>query len=204
MDWFIEFLETNFSNCVWLAVLIVAMLPTIESKIAIPLAMNSDIWGINALSPFSAFVIATIGSILPSLLIIFVIRKLKSKTAGFVTSKFLQKYKNKTNIVTNKNSHLKQYLTLATFVSVPIPLTGVWTGSLIAGLSNLNIKYCFFAISFGAIISSAIVTILCIKFSNSITTILIASILVIVIFLFGDLLYSYIKEILIKRKKKSI
>lgn len=201
MDWFIDFLQNNFSNYVWLAILIVSMIPTLESKIAIPLAMNSAIWAKNCLSPIATFFITSIGSILPCIFIILIIRKLKSKTTGFVTSKFFQKYTLKSQTVVSKSSNLKKYITLACFVAVPLPLTGVWTGSLIAGLTNLNIKYCFIAISIGAFISAGVVTLLCTVFSNSISYILMISILLIILFLFADLLISYIKSIKLKHKK---
>lgn len=195
MDWFINFLQNNFSNCVWLAILLISMVPTIESKIAIPLAMNEAIWGTNVLSPLTTFFISSIGSIIPCIFIIIIVRKLKSKTTGFVTNKFFQKYTLKSQTVNSRNSTLKKYITLTSFVAIPIPLTGVWTGSLIAGLTNLNIKNCIISISIGAIISAGIVTILCLTFLNSITYILIISLAIIILFLFGDLLSSYIKSI---------
>lgn len=202
MDWFINFLQDNFSSCVWLAILLVAMIPTLESKIAIPLAMNSAIWADNCLSPISTFFIAAIGSIVPSIFIILIIRKLKSKTTGFITSKFFQKYSSKSQKVILQSSDLKKYITLACFVAVPLPLTGVWTGSLITGLTNLNIKYSLIAISIGAFISAAVVTLLCTVFSNSISYILMISILLIILFLFADLIIGYLKDIKVKHRKK--
>ena len=194
MDFIIDFFSDHFSNCVWLAVLLISMCPTLESKISIPLAMNSTIWGSNSLSPILAFLISFIGSIIPYYIIVLIIRKIKSKTTGFVTSRFLQKYNSKSIRVNNQKSNFKKYLALTAFVAVPLPLTGVWTGSLIAGLTNLNIHYAFIAISIGAFISSLTITILCTIFSNSITYILMFSLLIIIIFLFIDLLLSFTKS----------
>ena len=194
MDCVIEFLSENFQNCIWLAVVLVAMCPTLESKIAIPLAMNTSIWGINALNPVTSFLLASLGTLIPSYLIMFFARKLKHKTTGFVSSKFLQKYTIRGAGIENKNSKLKQYLALAGFVAVPLPLTGVWTGSLIAGLTNLNLNYSFLAISVGSLISSGAVTILCTIFTNSISYIFMISLIIVIAFLFIDLFISLFKR----------
>lgn len=194
MDFIIDFFANNFENCVWLAVLIIAICPTLESKIAIPFAMNSAIWASNALSPFTAWLIAFIGSVLPSYLIMLVTRKIKSKTSGFITSRFLQKYSVKGSMIESKKSNFKKYLALTGFVAIPVPFTGVWTGSLIAGLSNLNINYSFLSIAIGSAISAASITIICNLFSNSISYILMISLLIIIVFLFIDLFMCMFKR----------
>ena len=43
MDNFLDLISVNFQDCVWLAVMLMAMIPTIESKIAIPFGMNTEI-----------------------------------------------------------------------------------------------------------------------------------------------------------------
>ena len=70
MDNFLDLISVNFQDCVWLAVMLMAMIPTIESKIAIPFGMNTEIWGTDALSGFESFLFAFLGSILPSFIII--------------------------------------------------------------------------------------------------------------------------------------
>jgi len=54
MNFLVDFFSNNFENCIWLAIILIAICPTLESKIAIPLAMNTDIWGNNALPPAAA------------------------------------------------------------------------------------------------------------------------------------------------------
>lgn len=65
MDFILDFFSSNFYNCVWLAVILIAICPTLESKIAIPFAMNTAIWGTHALTPFAAFILSFLGSLLP-------------------------------------------------------------------------------------------------------------------------------------------
>ena len=194
MDFVIDFFTDNFQNCIWLVAILIAMCPTLESKIAIPLAMNSSIWGDSALPPFLSFLLAFLGSIIPSYLIMFVARKLKSKTTGFISSKLFHKYTIKGSSIESNQSEIKKYLALAGFVAVPLPLTGVWTGSLIAGLSNLNLNYSFLVITFGSAISAGAITLLCSIFTNSISYIFIISLIIVITFLFVDLLLSMLKR----------
>lgn len=193
MDFLIDFFSNNFSGCVWLITILVSMCPTLESKIAIPLALNTSIWGSSALSPWLVLLLSFIGSILPYYIIVFIIRKIKSKTTGFFTNKFLQKYMLRSQNLQKQNSSFKKYLLLTAFVSVPLPLTGVWTGSLITGLSNLNIHYAFLSVAVGAFISSASITLLCTIFDNSIPFIFMISLFIIILFMAIELVLSLIK-----------
>ncbi len=195
MNFITDFFANNFENCIWLATILIAMCPALESKVAIPLAMNTAIWGNNAMSPFPTFLLAFVGSIIPSYFIMIILRKIKRKSAGFISSSFFNKYSNKSTIIDNNTSQLKKYLALAGFVAVPIPLTGVWTGSLIAGLSNLNLNYSFLSICIGGAISAGVITLLCsIFFSNSISYIFIFTLIIIIVFLFIDLIMSISKR----------
>ncbi len=185
-----DFISNNFENCVWLAIIIVSMIPTLESKIAVPLAMNKDIWGESAFSPILAMLIAFAGSLIPSLLIMFISRRLKKRATGFITSKYIQKGQQ----ITEEESNFKKYLLLTGFVAVPFPLTGVWSGSLIAGLTDLDIKWSFLSIAIGSLISSGAITLLCCLFSTSITYILIISLIIIIAFLLVDFFLSFFKR----------
>lgn len=187
MEFFIDFLKNNFSQCMYIAIILVAMCPMLESKIAIPLAMNGAIWGNQAMSPITSFLLSVFANMLPCLLILIIVRKLKQKTTGFVSNKLIAKYGTKSNSLDRKYNNFQKYLALTAFLAVPLPLTGVWSGSIIAGLTNMKIKYAFLSIFIGNIISAGVVTLICLIFKNSISYILIFSILIIIIFLFIDL-----------------
>ncbi len=195
MDSFVCFLQNHFINLVWLITILIAMCPMLESKIAIPLAINTSIWGSNALSPINAFLFSLLGNILPCYFILLIVKKLKNKTTGFFSSNFVNRYLKKSQKINIKNSLLKKYLSLSCFVAIPLPLTGVWSGSIIGGLTNLNVNYCFLSILIGSIISSLSIIILTIFFSNTILYIFMISILIIIFFLFLDLLISCIKKV---------
>jgi uncharacterized membrane protein len=47
---------------------------------------------------------------------------------------------------------------LALFVAIPLPITGAWTGSLLAVLLGLKFKYAMLSIFVGVLIAGIIVT----------------------------------------------
>ncbi len=200
----IDFFVDNFSSCVFLAVILMALIPTIESKIAIPFGLSYAIWGEATLSPVVAFLCAYVGSMIPCIFIIIIIRKLKNKTSGFVCDKFLSKaenrYSKRLEKLSSKSKTFYKLSTLALFVAVPLPLTGVYTGSLIAGLSNLKIYQAFIAIAVGEFISCLAITLLCVLFEDSTFLILISSLIILAIFIIFDLIFMLVKN---KRKLKT-
>ena len=190
----IDFLSNTFSENVWIIVIIVAMIPTLESKIAIPLAINKVIWGSNVLGIFPAFLLAYIGSIIPCYFILLIFRKIKNKSSLVFVNKYLTKYISKSYSVSNKDTNIKKCLSLMCFVAIPLPLTGVWSGSIVAGLSNLNLGYCFLLIAFGALISAGVTSLFCTLFTNSVVSILMISLIIVIVFLFIDILIELFKK----------
>lgn len=53
------------------------------------------------------------------------------------------------------------WIGLALFVGVPLPVTGAWTGSVMAYLMGIEYKRALLAILLGAIIAGVIVTLFC-------------------------------------------
>lgn len=178
-----EFIENIFSTIfgsnVVLATILIAMVPVIELKGAIPFSMAVDIWGANALSFLPAFLCGVLGSslIVPILALLYlpIIRWLK-KTKLF--RRFAIKIENRLNRKkenidkkideNDKNLDIQQtqlenkaelkvesettngskqkfnkgfwvkFFSVFIFVSIPLPLTGVWTGTCLAVVLGLN------------------------------------------------------------------
>jgi len=187
----LDFFADNFSNCVWLAVLIVSLIPTLESKIAIPFGMSTQIFGKSALSPLAACLIGMIGSLLPAIFIILLTRKIKWRTTGVVADKFINlansKVKKHFEKFSAKTTVLKKCIYLAGFVAIPLPLTGVYTGSLIAGLSNLKVWQGFLAIVIGEVFACVGMTLICALFDNSAFYIFMMALIFVAIFMFVNL-----------------
>lgn len=194
MENILDFFTNNFSSCIWLAVILLAMIPTLESKIAIPFAMNPSLWGGAALPAWQAFLFAFIGSVLPSVFIMLLARKIKTHTTGFISSYLSNRYSIKSALIEKQTSSLKKYLSLCGFVALPLPLTGVWAGSFVAGLTNLSLKKSLLSILFGACISCGIITLLCVYLENSIGYILLISLLLVIIFIGTDFVLSLISK----------
>ena len=188
----VDFFADNFSNCVIVAVLLLAMFPMLESKAAIPFALSVAIWGDQVLSPVVAFFVAFLGSMLPAILVILLSRFIKNRTSGFVHDRLLSglqnKYKNKIDKLNFQNTTFKKCLTLCTFVAIPLPLTGAYTGSLVAGMTNLKLWQCFLSVFIGELISCAVVLLLCLVFENSVLYIFLLSLALVAIFIVINLL----------------
>jgi len=152
----LEFLAKLFAKHPDLAIFFVSLLPTIESRTAIPFGLSKQIWAGQMLSPIWVGLISFFGSMLPAFFVIIFARWLKNKASGFVFDKFRQ-----------KENAFKKCLFLVGFVALPLPLTGVYTGCLIAGFLKLKIWQCFVSVLVGEIISCVCLTILCAVFDNS-------------------------------------
>lgn len=134
------------------------MLPIFEVRGGIPFALTL---GVNPIQAFAICVIANI--IVIPILFLFLdfihILLLKWNFYNRTFEKFLNRIqKRKENV--EKNYETYGILALCIFVAIPFPLTGAWTGVLIAWLLKLKRWRSFFAISLGIIISATIVELL--------------------------------------------
>lgn len=190
----LDFFCENFSSYVWLAVVIVAMIPTIESKVAIPFGMAMQIWQENALNPFLSALCACVGSMVPVIFVIMLARYIKRKTSGFVYEKIFlklkEKYKKNSQTLSKQTSTLKKCLLLAFFVAVPLPLTGAYSGALVAGFVDIPIWKSFLSILCGEIVSCAIVLLICLVFEDSAFYIFLISFFMIVVFLLANGIFT--------------
>lgn len=137
-----------------ITVLLTAALPIIELRGAIPVGVSLG------MSAAHAFLISFIGSMLPVPIIIFGIRpifKALKKTKLFRS--FVDRLTERTML---KSDGIKRYgfWGLLVFVAIPIPGTGVWTGTLAAVLLDLRFKTAFPAILIGNFIAGTVVMML--------------------------------------------
>ena len=143
----------------FLEVFLVSAVPVIEQRGAIPLGIL-----VYKLDPLIVFVISFLGSLLPVpfvLLLFNVILKWMKRFKIF--SGFTAFVENKVQKGSKKVEKYKE-LGLIIFVAIPIPTTGLWTGSAIAAFLGLDFKKSFFCVALGGIISAIIITILSIVF----------------------------------------
>ncbi len=176
-----------FGDYLFLAVIFLAILPFFEGRVAIPFALS---FGLN---PVLAFFCAFLGSILPAAPIVFVTKKIKSK---FFTGFVMQKYSVKLDRLAKQTTLAKKLFLLATFVAIPLPMTGVWSGSLIGGITSLKIWQASLAIVFGSLVSCGIILAVCLLFAGEELVILYASLVMLAI----AVLFEAI-SLLIKRRR---
>lgn len=135
-------------------VILTAMLPVIEVRGAIPVGIALG------MSPFHATLLAFLGSIIPVPFILWTIRPIFTYLRR--TKLFRRLVNTLTDKSMRKSGKVKKYgyIGLFFFVAIPIPGTGVWSGSLIAALLNMRIKYAFPTIVLGNLVASIAIMLL--------------------------------------------
>ena len=141
-----------------LTIFLSSMLPVTELRLSLPIALavyNMPVW--------SAFLFAFLGNIVP---IVFIIWFLDLFVNKFLTHRFLF-FKKMLNWLFEKTrkKHSRKFdrwrnLALIILVAIPLPGTGVWTGTLAAFVFGIPIKKAFPLISLGALIAGTIVTVI--------------------------------------------
>lgn len=136
-----------------IAVIITATLPVIELRGAIPIGIALG------LAPLDAAVLSFIGSMIPVPFILFTIRPIfnrlrKTKLFNKLIRKIIH------NSIKNKGGKVQKYGAwgLILIVAIPLPGTGVWSGSLAAALLDIRFKWAFPAIFLGNLIAAILVT----------------------------------------------
>ncbi len=106
-----------------------------------------------------AFVICYIGNILPIPFILLFIRRIFQFLKRFkVTKKLVDKLESSSMRKSEKVKKGSKW-GLLTFVAIPLPGTGGWTGALIAALLDMRIKISFPVIALGVLIANLIMSV---------------------------------------------
>lgn len=155
-----------FGNNPILATIFISMIPIVELRGAIPFGSSKEIWGNKALSILEASIYSVIGSVVSAVIIILLLIPIfnflrKTKFFGRLVTSFEEKFKKQSDKISDdaekkKNKDLKKWLGVIAFVAIPLPLTGVWTGSAIAVFLQMGFFKSFTAVSIGALIAACI------------------------------------------------
>ena len=143
----------------WLKVVLLAAVPLIEQKGSIPLGIN--VYHIN---PIMVFLLAFIGSLLPVPFILICFNKIFEWLGKY---KFFSGIYNLIDRKINKNKakfEKFEEIALITFIAIPLPTTGVWTGTAIAAFLKLDFKKSVMCAVVGSFLCGLIVTALSIAF----------------------------------------
>ncbi len=134
-----------------LIILIMAATPIIEQKAAIPFAIASGY------SNLEAFLITLVGALLPApIILLFLPKVFKLMREKNILVSFVDWYEKR---ALDKGSNIVKYelLGLLLFVAIPLPMTGVWTGSAVAAMIGLDFKKAFPTVIVGATICGGII-----------------------------------------------
>lgn len=139
-----------------LCVFFCSMLPVIELRGAIPMAFALGLpW-------WQAYLISVLGNLLPVpfilLLINLVIKWMSSSKVTFFNkiANFLLKKVEKNRERIEKYSFWGLFL----FVAIPLPMTGAWTGSLVAAVVGVKPLKAFLSALLGVLLAGVIVTLI--------------------------------------------
>ena len=141
-----------------LKVFILSMLPITELRFSIPYG-----YFVLEMSVFKTAILSIIGNILIGYLIIIAIGPIMNKVRKIY---FLKRIIDRIFSITRKKGariDKLKFIGLLLFVGIPMPFTGVWTGSLAAYLFGLNTFKSILSIIGGVLLSSSIITFICIS-----------------------------------------
>lgn len=135
---------------------LMSAVPLIEQRGAIP-------YGIFSGQPaWLVFLVSLAGSILPVPFILLLFNQIYQWLLKWQFFDRVVKHIDK-KIAKNQATFEKyEELALIIFIAIPLPTTGLWTGSAIASFLKLDFKKSLFCAMLGGIISATIITALCV------------------------------------------
>lgn len=202
MSEFVDSIAQAMNNALGapLTVFLLSMIPIAEARFAIPFGMSMG------LSPFESLGWAFLGTslITPILLLILIpiinaLSKTKffSKIGKFLYDKFEKKSRSlkddetdsppntedakKTKKPRLSKHDLKRMGGTALFVAIPIPLTGVWTGSAVASIVKIGFVKGLISVVVGNAVACSVITLLCWAFADYVNYITLAFFIIAVV-----------------------
>ena len=138
---------------IW-SVLLTAILPVLEIRGALPLALAKDF------PPVFAYLLCVIGNMLPVPFVILLARRILKWMKNLSWLKHVA-----ARLEARAHRHRQRVLQfsfwgLMILVAIPLPGTGAWTGGLIASLLGIRLKKAFPAIVLGMLLASVIMSVI--------------------------------------------
>ena len=138
----------------WLYTLLMSMVPIVELRGAIPIAIGTGV------DPVLAYFMAVIGNMIPVPFILFFVvwflGVMKRCPWNWVRKVALW-IENKAQKGAAKLKH-GAYIGLFLFVAIPLPMTGAWTGSLIAAFFGFKKHWSILSVFLGVLVAGVIMT----------------------------------------------
>ena len=140
----------------YLYILAISTVPIIEQRGAIPVGIL-----LYNLDPVLVTLVSYVGSLIPMFFVIYCFTPIFKWLSTKKILKWFYDFIDKK--VKKGQNKVERYETmgLAIFVAIPLPVTGVWTGSAIAAFMQMDKKKAFLSVSAGAAMSAIIITLIC-------------------------------------------
>ncbi|MDH7593515.1 MAG: small multi-drug export protein [Methanomicrobiales archaeon] len=136
-----------------LYVLLLAAVPFFEARYTIPAAI------ISGYSPQEAFLLGITGNMLPVVPLLLLLDPVSTWLSGRMTlfRRFFEWLFARTR---KQNDRIERWgaIALFSFVAVPLPMTGAWSGCAAAFVFGIRFRYAFPAIALGTIVAALITT----------------------------------------------
>lgn len=142
----------------YLTIFFVSMVPLVELRLAMPIAVGMDLPYIPAL------IVCVVGNMLPVPIIYFFARKVlvwgaDKKYIGKIFRFCLEKGERGGEKLVAKTGRGGLFMALLLFVGIPLPGTGAWTGTLAASFLNMGINSTALAVSLGVVLAGIIMAV---------------------------------------------
>ncbi len=137
--------------------LIIAVSPFLELRGAIPVGIFAF-----GFTPFKAYILGVVGSFLPALPLLFFWNFLYEKLVHrfYFLNRFFAWLFKRTRSRHKNHFEIWKKLGLLLFVGIPLPFTGVWSGTVAAFVFGIPFKHAAVMIALGNVISGLIVLLL--------------------------------------------
>jgi len=149
---FLEFLSPR------IATFFTAMTPIGELRASIPVALVK--YGMNI---FETYIISVLGNMIPVAAILWVLEPVSKflMNRSSLANRFFTWLFKRTRRKYSKRFERYESFALIGFVGIPLPITGGWTGALIAFVFGIPPKKAILHILIGVLMAGIIVTIVC-------------------------------------------
>ena len=142
----------------YFAIFFISMVPLIELRLAMPIAVGLDLPYIPAL------IVCVLGNMIPVPFIYFFARKFlvwgaQRPRIGKICSFFLVKGERAGQKMVKAAGRGGLFVALLLFVGIPIPGTGAWTGALGASFLNMGFKSTVLSVCLGVVLAGCIMAV---------------------------------------------
>ena len=212
-EWIKELFVTIFGSHSWLATIIISMVPIVELRGAIPFGAAKDFWGENALSLGESLLYSLIGSTVVCVILTFffwpVLKWLKGTKVFKRLALWVEKKLNRNaegiekKTQSEKDEKKIKWLKIFGvfgFVAIPLPLTGVWTGTCLALFIGLNKKQTMSSVILGNIVAGLLMTLISYFFKDNTMIVFLAFLILVGLFIVYEVIKSLVRK---HRNKKS-